>query len=502
MRSEVDTRPFPKVPEAFNLAGHVLARAETLHKPALTILYPESDETLTYAQLLHLTRTTATALLAHSLAPGDRILLRLSNTVAFPILYLGAIWAGLVPIPTSAALTRLEITKLAALTAPKLIAAEPGITLPDHPAPIFAPDIAVLSNLPLAPLHLGDPDREAYIIFTSGTSGTPMAVSHAHRAILARASMHQHWEGLTQTDRLLHAGSLNWTYTLGTGLLDPWTVGATALIPAAGTLPSELPALLARGKATIFAAAPGIYRQVLRSDLPPLPDLRHGLSAGEALPHALRTQWRTRTGTDIHEALGMSECSTYLSGSPTRPAPEGTAGYVQPGRHIAILDDQDHPVPRGTDGELAISTNDPALMRRYIGHPPPQGPWFRTGDAVMMADDGAITHLGRKDDVLNAGGFRVSPVEIEAAFHDLPGLTACAAAQIEATHGTTFLALFYEAPCEIDTLTLRQCAEKTLARWKQPRHYQRLDALPRTSSTTDTGKLIRKALAARYRRPE
>lgn len=502
MLSEIDTRPFPQAPSAFNLAGHVLSRAPTLAKPALSILHPEADETLTYAQLLRLTQGCATALLARGLTAGDRVLLRLGNTLAFPILYLGAIWAGLVPIPTSSALTRDEITKLAALIQPSLIAAEPGIFLPDHPARVLTPDLSFWSSLPPAPLHLGDPDREAYIIFTSGTSGTPMAVSHAHRAILARANMHQHWEGLTEPDRLLHAGALNWTYTLGTGLLDPWTVGATALIPAAGTPATALPTLLERSGATILAAAPGVYRQLLRADFPKLPHLRHGLSAGESLPHALRTRWRDCTGTDLHEALGMSEVSTYISGSPARPAPKGTAGYAQPGRLIAILDDWGQPVPRGAPGELAVSTADPGLMRHTLGHPPPQGPWFRTGDAALMAEDGAITHLGRKDDLLNAGGFRVSPAEIEAAFHDLPSLTACAATQVEPTPGTTILALFYEAPCEIEVSTLQECAEKTLARWKQPRHYQRLDALPRTASTTGTGKLIRKALAARYRRPE
>ena len=497
MLSEIDTRPFPTVPSAFNLAGHVLARAATLDKPALTIFHPEREETLSYGDLLHLTQTTATALLSLGLTPGDRILLRLGNTLAFPILYLGAVWAGLVPIPTSAALTVPEITKLATLVAPSLVAAEPGIPLPDHPAPTLTPDLAGWSHLPPAALHNSDPEREAYIIFTSGTSGAPMAVSHAHRAILARATMHQHWEGLTETDRLLHAGALNWTYTLGTGLLDPWTVGATALIPAAGTPPTDLPALLERSQATILAAAPGVYRQLLRTGFAKLPHLRHGLSAGESLPHALRETWRTKTGTDLHEALGMSEVSTYLSGSPARPAPAGTTGHAQPGRHIAILGDTGHPVPRNEPGELAVSTTDPGLMRHYLGLLPPQGKWFRTGDAAVMAADGAITHLGRKDDLLNAGGFRVSPAEIEAAFHDLP-LTACAAIQLEPTPGTTILALFYESPCEIAASTLRECAEKTLARWKQPRHYQRLDALPRTG----TGKLIRKALKAEYRRPE
>lgn len=498
MLSEIDTRPFPAAPATFNLAGHVLSRAGTLDKTALTILHPGSDETLTYAQLLRLTQGCATALLDLGLAPGDRILLRLGNTLAFPILYLGAIWAGLVPIPTSSALTAPEITKLAALVTPKLIAAEPGIPLPDNPAPVRAPDLALWSTLPPAPLHLGDPNREAYIIFTSGTSGMPTGVSHAHRAILARANMHQHWEGLTATDRLLHAGALNWTYTLGTGLLDPWAVGATALIPAAGTPAAALPAILARSEATIFAAAPGVFRQMMRAPFPLLPALRHGLSAGDNLLFALREDWRRKTGTDLHEALGLSEVSTFVAGSAARPAPPDSVGYAQPGRHIAILGQDDHPVPRGTPGELAVSTADPGLMRGYIGHPPPDGAWFRTGDAARMALDGSITHLGRKDDLLNAGGFRVSPAEIEAAFQDFEGVSACAATQVEPTPGTTIIALFYESSCAIDEALLHQCAEKTLARWKQPRHYQRLDALPRTG----TGKLIRKALKARYRSPE
>ncbi|MES2916157.1 MAG: class I adenylate-forming enzyme family protein [Pseudomonadota bacterium] len=495
MLSEIDTRPFPKAPPAFNLAGHVLGRAAALDKPALTILRPERDETLTYTELLRMTRGCATALLSRGLMPGDRVLLRLGNGLAFPILFLGAIWAGLVPVPTSAALTAAEITRLAALVAPRLVAAEPGIALPDHPAPVLTPDPARWAAQPPAELHLSDADREAYIIFTSGTSGSPMAVSHAHRAILARATMHQHWEGLTPHDRLLHAGALNWTYTLGTGLLDPWTLGATAVVPAAGTAPADLPALLDRARITIFAAAPGIFRQMLRTPFPPLPLLRHALSAGEALPDPVRSDWRRVTGCDIHEAFGMTEISTFLSGSPDRPGPTGTAGYVQPGRHVAVLGPDNTPVPRGEPGDLAVSTADPGLMRGYIGQPQQRGPWFRTGDAATMAADGAITPLGRRDDVLNAGGFRVSPVEVESAFLDIPGLVAAAAAEVEVRPGVRVIALFYEASCVLDTATLRQCAEKSLARWKQPRHYQRLDSLPRSSA----GKLLRRSLAPAYR---
>jgi acyl-coenzyme A synthetase/AMP-(fatty) acid ligase len=116
----------------------------------------------------------------------------------------------------------------------------------------------------------------------------------------------------------------------------------------------------------------------------------------------------------------------------------------------------------------------------------------------VMAPDGAITHLGRRDDLVNAGGFRISPVEVEAAFHDLPGLSACAAAEVRPTADTTLLALFYEGPGAIDVDLLRQRAQKSLARWKQPRHYQHLATLPRTAN----GKLIRRALGPLYQRPD
>jgi acyl-coenzyme A synthetase/AMP-(fatty) acid ligase len=498
MLSEIDTRPFPVAPRSFNLAGHVLARAGTLQKPALLLLRAENADMLSFKDLLDLTQGAAMALLSHGLQPGDRVLMRLGNSLAFPIVFLGAVWAGLVPVPTSSALTLPEITKLATLVSPRAIVVEPGVTLPDHPAPLIAPDLAAWARLPPAALHLGDPEREAYVIFTSGTSGRPMGVSHAHRSILARNAMHLYWEALTETDRLLHAGALNWTYTLGTGLLDPWTVGATALIPTAGTRPADLPQLLLRQDATIFAAAPGVYRQLLRGEVPPLPHLRHGLSAGEAMPHALRDAWRQRTGTDVHEALGMSEISTFLSGSPLRPAQPGSAGYVQPGRRVAVLGEDGKPVPRGQPGELAVSTADPGLMRGYLGQPAQKGAWFRTGDAASMADDGAVTHLGRKDDLITAGGFRVSPTEVEAAFHDLPGLIVCAAVAVEPTPGTTIIALFYEATHDFSDAVLRDCAEKALARWKQPRHYQRLDALPCTAN----GKLVRRNLIPEFRRPD
>ncbi len=494
MLSVVSSSP-PTVPAPYNMAQDVLAAgAACPDKIALQVLRASGAERWSFARLTEAVRGTATGLQAHGLKPGDRVLLRLGNSVDFPIAFLGAIAAGLVPVPTSAQLTGPEITAMARALDPALVVAGDGVALPDHPAPVLLlTDLRAMRQQPPAAWHMGPPDRPGYMVFTSGSSGVPQAVVHAHRALRARRMMWDGWYGLRPDDRLLHAGAFNWTYTMGTGLMDPWAIGATALIPEPG---APLALLLRRFDATLFAAAPGVYRQMLKgTDRLDLPCLRHGLSAGEKLPPAMAEAWQRATGTPIFEALGMSECSTYVSGSPARPAPDGAIGYAQPGRTIAVLDDRGQPTPRGTPGTLAVHRSDPGLMLGYWQAPEATaarftGDWFTTGDTVSMAADGAITYLGRADDMLNAGGYRVSPLEIEAALDAHPAIHDSAAVELEVKPGTTVIAAFYTADTPIPEPTLQAHASTRLARYKQPRMYIHRASLPRGANN----KLLRRVL--------
>ena len=210
-------------------------------------------------------------------------------------------------------------------------------------------DLKGFWSLPATQPCLGKMDRSGYLIMTSGTTAGPKIVAHAHRAILGRRYMWDGWYSIGENDRMAHAGAFNWTYTLGTGLMDPWTVSATALIPMDGIKPKELPPLLKLNKATIFAAAPGVFRQMLKDvHSLDLPDLRHGLTAGEKCPDALKQAWKSATGLDLHEAFGQSEISTFISGSPARPAPTGSIGYPQDGRRIALLGEGGTPIASPT----------------------------------------------------------------------------------------------------------------------------------------------------------
>lgn len=503
MLSITEPTSFEPCPAPFNMAAYVLAAGEAQpDKIALQVLRLTGAERWSYAALTRAVRGIGTGFLQSGFGPGDRVLLRLGNTVDFPLAFLGAIAVGLVPVPTSAQLTATEITGMAEQLDPAVVVSGPGVALPDHPAPVItAETLRDWQTLAPCAWDMGSPDRLGYMIFTSGTSGRARAVMHAHRAVWARRMMWQGWYGLTPEDRLLHAGAFNWTYTLGTGLMDPWAIGATALIPDAGVDAAQLPLLLKRFDATIFAAAPGVYRQMLKFPLPPLPRLRHGLSAGEKLADPVRAAWVQATGTPIFEALGMSEVSTYVSACPERPAPEGTAGFPQPGRRIAVLDPDNTPVPRGEPGELAVDARDPGLFLGYWKAEADTAArlhdgWFHTGDTVLMEDTGAIRYLGRDDDMLNAGGFRVSPLEVERAFDAHAGILESAAVELPVREGVSVIGLFYiPAGSPLEEAELLAHAATHLARYKQPRLFIAETALPRGANN----KLNRRALRAAWR---
>ncbi len=489
-----DAGPFLRVPRPFNLADHTLRMGrKSPDKCALEVITAPGEiaEAWRFADLEAAIRGTMTGLTQAGLRPGDRLLLRLGHSVDFPILFFAATGLGALPVPTSPQWTAPEVAAAVALLTPRLTATAHGI--PPGPSPHIAPaDYRSWRALPPAEFALTQPDDPAYIVFTSGTGGTPKAVVHAHRAGWARRMMWRDWMDLRPSDRVLHAGAFNWTYTLGTGLTDPWAAGATSLIYAGPADRTVWLQLIRQHRATLFAAAPGVFRQMLdtSADSGNWGDLRHGLSAGDALPDRLQAAWRTATGTPIYQALGMSEVSTYASTSP-----HGAALRPQRGRRVAILDDMHQIAPPNAPGLLAVSHRDPGLMLGYWrgADQPPELPlhseWFPTGDRARMTPDGALTHLGRADDLMNAQGYRVSPREVETVLLDHPNVTEAAVLEVEVRPDVTIIAAFVVAP-NVTAQTLRAHCESRLARYKCPKAFYLRPALPRTA----TGKVLKRSL--------
>lgn len=449
--------------------------------------------------------SSATGLAARGIGKGDRVLLRVGNSVDFPILFFASLALGAIPVPTSAMLTPGEVRYLADDLEPAAICAsdELGGDLPAPYSVVTQTEFQGFATLPPAEYAATHCDDPAYIVYTSGTGGKPKGVLHAHRAAFARRMMWRGWYGLHPDDVILHAGAFNWTYTLGTGLTDPWAIGASTILYDGPADPGVWARIAAQYRPSIFAAVPGVYRQLLKSGENlnvSMASLRHGLSAGEKLPRQVERDWRGAAGKPIYEALGMSEISTYISASPETPPRTGRVGRPQPGRRVAILTDGREIAPVDTPGMLAVSRRDPGLMLGYWRRPYDTdaafvGEWFLTGDRAEMDADGFIRHLGRSDDVMNAQGYRVSSQEVEDILVAFPGITEAAAVELPVADGVSVIAAVVPGTDDAARAEaiLDYCSNR-LARYKCPRKVLWVEALPRNRN----GKILRRALIDQF----
>lgn len=490
----------PSCPTRFNAAEYCIGPAamRPSDKLALLAVAPETDTVRewSFGDLSEAVRRIAGALQRVGLGKGDPVVILLGDVPEFPLAYFGVIAAGGIATPLSSQLSDFEISAILQSVAPKVVLGGTDALVTDAARLDFH---ALLSADPVdfAATEAEDP---ALLVFTSGSSGQPKGVLHAQRAFWARQSMHAGWHGIGPGDRVMHAGAFNWTFTLGVGLADTWSVGGTAIVNSGARDATAWPLLARRHEPTVFAAAPGVYRQILKygQDLgTAFATLDRAVTAGEKLSKAIAEQWKTETGKPLLEALGMSEVSTYISTPPNRSVQAEQAGWAQPGRRIAVLGDDDKPVPRGQVGRLAVHADDPGLMLGYWKRPDLTrmaycGDWFVTGDLVTMSQDGAVAYAGRHDDQMNAGGYRVDPHDVEAALLRVPGIAECGVAEHAVRDDVRVIAAWL-VPDPGATLTrdaVLAGAGKLLAAYKMPRALFLAQALPRTAN----GKLVRRRL--------
>jgi len=492
-----------------NLAEFCLTHAHAdLSKTALEVVGPGGalEETWTYGDLQQAVLSVAAGLRARGLEAGDRVLLRIGHSSDFPLMYFGAIAGGFVPIPTSDQLTEGEVGKILTDSGARLVLHDGSSPVPETTeVPLLGPgEIDDLKKAEPGEFAVTKDEDPAFLIYTSGTSGTPKGVLHAQRSATARLAAHVGWIGLTPGDRLLHSGAFNWSYTLTVGLMDPWIKGATSVVYKGPRDPEVWPEILEASQATLFAAVPSLYRRILKyGDVSSasFPALRHGLTAGEGLSAELHALWRERTGRDLYEALGMSEVSTYLSSGPDVPVKPGATGKPQPGRNVALLKETDEGIletEAGETGLLCVHRDEPGLMLCYWNRPEEtraafKGPWFVTGDRMRKDGDGYFWYEGRADDLMNAFGYRVAPEEVERVLLDHPNVQEVAVTEREMRPGVSLIAAFI-VPQDLeqfDEEDLASFAVRSLAEYKQPKIYKALQQLPRTP----TGKIRRKALA-------
>ncbi len=480
----------------------------------------------TFTEIARLTNQIANALLSLGFQKGDRLLIRLPNLPEFPLVFLGAIKIGAVPIPSSTMLTAEEIDYLlddskskGVITTPELYEAVEVnrghhkkfkcVLIVGQPIPSACVDFTELINKCSENLSIAETkaDDMAYICYTSGTTGFPKGVVHAQRTLIGHHPAAQYWQALKPDDIVMHAGRLNWTYTFGTGCLDPLRHGCSTVIYGGEHNPKKFFELITKYRVNVFMAVPTVYRQMLRvSDEIDcnLSSLRHALSAGEHLSEELFHSWKNELCVELYDGLGMSELSYYLSNMPGMPIKPGSPGKPQPGHRSTLIDEVGKEVRVGEIGVLATPKDDPGIMIQYWEKPDEtenmfRGNWFVSGDFFYKDEDGYFWLVGREDDIITTFGYRVSPFEVERVLSDHPVVHECAVTGIELEEDKTITTAFVvlkDSRHELEKLKeeLLDYSHRRLARYKCPREIIFLESLPKTPN----GKIKRKVLRDSY----
>ena len=506
-------------PARFNFARHVLD--QTLpHTSRVACI--DDYRTLTYRELAHRVRCVAAGLLATGLQRGDRLLFILHDSVDFPVAFLAAVYAGIVPVPVNTSLHAADYSYLIEHSEAKCVVASQGllavateaisatatrpqliVTASDSSAGVISFD-TLLNAAPLDEAADTGSAECAFWLYTSGSTGRPKAVRHAHASLYWTCQLYaKPILALCADDVVLSAAKLFFAYGLGNGLTFPLSVGATVILIAERPTPQTIFQRLVQYQPTVFFGIPTLYVAMFAdAKLPSRAQvaLRLCVSAGEALPRDTGEQFGAHFGCNILDGLGSTEMLHIYLSNRIDALRYGTSGKPVPGYEIVLRTDDDESVDINEPGELYVRGPSAALM--VSSHPGPthtttSDNWVRTGDHYRIDADGFYISAGRSDDMLKVSGQYVAPIEVEAALMAHDAVLECAVVGKPDADGLIKTAAFVvlrEPQIASSALSdeLKNFVKSKLAPHKYPRNVTFVDALPKTA----TGKIQRYKLRA------
>jgi len=514
--------PRVAIPRELNAAVDLIARNLKAGR-AGKLAFRDDRAQLTYGTLAERVDRAANAFRALGIEPEQRILLLLLDTVDFPVAFLGAIKAGIVPVPVNTLLTSgdydfiLRDSRARALVVSDVLYDRVAGVLDNQPAlrhvlvsgeadhgrRRFAEALAEAPTSAEA-VHTTC-DDPCFWLYTSGSTGQPKAAVHLHSHMHVTAELYaKPILGIEEGDLVFSAAKLFFAYGLGNALTFPMAVGASAILLGERPTPASVSRILRTLRPTIFYGVPTLYAALLNSSELPARDelaLRRCVSAGEALPAEIGKRWVERTGVDILDGLGSTEMlHIFLSNRPGEVR-YGTTGKPVPGYDLRLLDDHEKPVKPGEVGELQVRGPTSAAHywnQRERSRATFLGPWTRSGDKYVEDSDGYFIYCGRTDDMLKVGGIYVSPFEVEAALmtHDAVLEAAVVGDTDEEKLVKPRAYVVLKAGHRGDQRLaedLQAHVKSRLAPYKYPRWIEFIDELPKTA----TGKIQRFKLRAK-----
>ena len=511
---ETTLHPTIEIPRQYNAAKDLIHRnAGQAQKTAF--INAVSGEELTYGALTDRAYRFANALRSNGFQRETRVMLCMLDTPDWPVVFLGCMLAGVVPIATNTLLTPKDFEYMlrdsraqALIVSQTLLPSFEGwiSQLSDLRTVIVAGGTTSSTHLSLESLitHADAAqicadtcaDDVCFWLYSSGSTGSPKGTVHLHSHLVQTAELYGKGVlGIASSDVVYSAAKLFFAYGLGNALTFPMSVGATTLLLPSRPTTEDVFGILTKYQPTIFYGVPTLFASLLADpNRPPKSALKLRLctSAGEALPAEIGKKWTSEYGCEILDGIGSTEMlHIFLSNRPGEVR-YGTTGKAVPGYALRILDETGNVCKDGEIGELQINGPSSALMywnNRAKTKATFAGEWTRSGDKYSRDADGYYTYGGRSDDMLKVGGIYVSPFEVEASIMTHPSILEAAVVGKSDTDGLikpkAFVVL--KNGLRLSEDDLKQHVKSQLAPYKYPRWVEFVSELPKTA----TGKIQR-----------
>ncbi|HXD06863.1 MAG TPA: benzoate-CoA ligase family protein [Burkholderiaceae bacterium] len=506
------------VPQRFNFAQHLLA-LNARHGDRTA--YIDDRGRLSYGALEDRVRRFAAVLRTMGVKREERVLLLMHDCSDWPVAFLGALYAGVVPVAVNTLLpaddyaymlghSRAQAAVVSAALLPALqqaMAQAPHevrtvvVSRPAETMPRGLHDFEALLSAaePMAQPSDTHADEPAFWLYSSGSTGRPKGTVHTHANPYWTAELYARGVlGLRESDVVFSAAKLFFAYGLGNALTFPLTVGASVVLMAERPTPDACFKRLVEQRPTVFCGAPTGYAGMLAS--PALPArkevaLRLCSSAGEALPRDIGERFKAHFGCDIIDGIGSTEMlHIFLSNRPG-DVRYGSTGRTVPGYELSLRGEDGHEVADGEVGDLYIRGPSAALMywcNREKSRETFQGAWTKSGDKYVRDAQGYYVYAGRSDDMLKVSGQYVSPFEVEATLVKHAAVLEAAVIGVSDPDGLTRCKAFVvlrpgREAAEGLAEELKAHVKSLLAPHKYPRSIEFIAELPKTA----TGKIQR-----------